>query len=124
MIEVPPPETRLAFILHPRLQFCYNDLAFRPGKVLVPVPVRAQHDVGPQERFALPLNRIVKCRVPGVELEAGLAAEALAGRLELGAWEGGDGFARNGAGEGVSEVALAAALAVAEAAVEEPGGID
>jgi hypothetical protein len=66
----------------------------------------------------------VEGRVPGVELEAGFAAETLASRLQLGPREGGDGLAGDGAREGVPEVALAAALAVAKAAVQEPGGVD
>jgi hypothetical protein len=72
----------------------------------------------------VPLDRVVKGRVPGVELEARLAPEAFAGGLQLGTGEGGDGFAGDGAGQGVSEMALAAALAVAEAAVQQPGGVD
>jgi hypothetical protein len=66
----------------------------------------------------------VEGRVPGVELEARLATEALAGRLQLRPGKGGDGFAGDGSGERVSEVALARALAVAEAAVQEPGSVD
>lgn len=66
----------------------------------------------------MPLDRVVESHVPGVELEARLAAEALAGGLQLGTREGGDGFTGDGAGQGVSEVALATALAVAEAAVQ------
>lgn len=65
----------------------------------------------------------MESRVPGVELEAGLATEALAGGLQLRPGKGGDGFAGDGSGEGVSEVTLATTLAVAEAAVEEPGSI-
>jgi hypothetical protein len=66
----------------------------------------------------------VEGRVPRVELEAGLATETLAGGLQLRPGKGGDGFAGDGSGEGVSEVALATTLAVAEAAVQEPGSVD
>jgi hypothetical protein len=65
----------------------------------------------------------VEGRVPRVELEAGLATEALAGGLQLGPGKGRDGFAGDRSGEGMSEVALATTLAVAEAAVQEPGSV-
>jgi len=71
----------------------------------------------------VPLDRVVEGRVPGVELEAGLATEALAGGLQLRPGKGGDGFAGDGSGEGVSEVALATTLAVAKTAVQEPGSV-
>jgi hypothetical protein len=120
MIEVPPSETLLPLILHSSLQLCYYNLAFGPREVLITIHIRTQHDVGPQERFAVPLDRIVEGHIPGIELEARLAAEALAGRLQLGAREGRDGFAGDRAGQGVSEVALATALAIAKTAVQQP----
>lgn len=63
-------------------------------------------------------------RVPRVKLEAGLTTEALASGLQLGPGKGGDGFAGDGSGERVSEVALATALAVTEATVQKPGSVD
>jgi len=114
------PEGRLPFISHPGLQILHDHLPFVPGQIAVAVEVVPQHDITPEQGLAVSFNEVVKGHIPRVELEAGLTPESLARALQFGARERGDGLAHDAPGQSVSKMALTAALANAEAAIQKP----
>ncbi len=124
VVVVSFPERISALIFHSSLQILNDDLPLFPRQMPIVVDIAAKHDITPQQGFAMPLDEVMKRRIPRVELEARFATESLASALQLWPWEGRDGFPHNAARQGMTEVTLTLPLTDAESSIEEPGRVD